>query len=271
MSWGILAGQGLLPLEVGKGMRKEGIEPVVLCLGDNVEKFKEAGFTIGEAKLGQLGSILRFLKEHQVDAMVMAGRVGKEGLLSGAVDPELLGLFAKLAKKNDDALQLAVVNYFEEHGIHIETQTRFLKHLIPDLGVLTGPALSPEEETDLELGYRLAKEIGRLDIGQSVVVKKGMVLAIEAVEGTDQTILRGGQYGGPGVVVVKVAKPQQDFRFDVPAIGLTTIRALIKAKARVLGVEAGATFLLDREKALAEAGENGLTVVALADPARKDN
>lgn len=98
-----------------------------------------------------------------------------------------------------------------------------------------------------------------------------MVLAIEAVEGTDQTILRGGQYGGPGVVVVKVAKPQQDFRFDVPAVGLTTIQALIKAKARVLGVEAGATFILDREKLLAEAEKHGVTVVALDDPAIKDN
>ncbi|HHT48183.1 MAG TPA: LpxI family protein [Firmicutes bacterium] len=263
MSWGILAGQGLLPLEVGEGMKREGIEPFVLCLGENAAQFREAGFNVGEAQLGQLGSVRRLLIEHRVDQMVMIGRVGKENLLAGAVDQELLGLFAQLAKKNDDTLQLAIVNYFEEHGIRIETQTRFLKHLIPDRGVLTGPAISPEEKADLELGFRMAKAIGRLDIGQSVVVKKGMVLAIEAVEGTDQTILRGGQYGGSGVVVVKVAKPQQDFRFDVPAIGLNTLQALITVKARILGVEAGATFILDREKFLAEAEAHGITVVAL--------
>jgi len=271
MSWGILAGQGLLPLEVGKGMQKEGIEPVVLCLGDNADQFKEGGFTVGQAHLGELRSVLSFLHDHQVDKMVMVGRVGKETLLAGAVDQELAGIFAKLTKKNDNALQLAIVDYFEEHGIYIETQTRFLKHLIPDRGVLTGPALSREEEADLKLGYRMAKEIGRLDIGQSVVVKKGIILAIEALEGTDQTILRGGQYGGPGVVVVKVAKPQQDFRFDVPVIGLTTLQALIKAKARILGIEAGLTFILDREKLLAEAEKHGVTVVALDDLTIKDN
>ena len=271
MSWAILAGEGLLPLEVGKGMREEEIDPVVLCIGENAAQFEEMGFTVGREQLGQLGAILRFLHDHQVDQMVLAGRFGKEFLLAGTVDQEIMGLLAKLTKRNDDALQLAVVSYFENHGIRVETQTRFLRALIPERGILAGPALSPEETADLKLGYRLAKEIGRLDIGQSVVVKKGMVLAIEAVEGTDQTIRRGGQYGGPGVVVVKVAKPEQDFRFDVPTVGLNTLEALIASKARVLGVEAGATFILDREELLATAEKHGITVVALDELAIKDN
>ena len=271
MSWGILAGQGLLPLEVGKGMRNAGLEPVVLCLGENDGQFKDAGFAAEREQLVRLGSILRFLQDHRVDQIVMAGRVGKEALLTGTADQELIGLFAKLPRRNDDALQLAIVNYFEEHGIRVETQTRFLAHLVPDRGILAGSELSPEEQGDLQLGYRMAKEIGRLDIGQSVVAKKGIILAIEAVEGTDQTIRRGGQYGGPGVVVVKVAKPQQDFRFDVPAIGLTTLQALIESKVRVLGIEAGATFILDREEFLATAEKHGVTVVALDDLAIKDN
>ncbi|HHT06582.1 MAG TPA: LpxI family protein [Hydrogenispora sp.] len=271
MSWAILAGEGDLPVEVGKGMRAEGITPVVLCTGENATQFEEMGFTVGRERVGQLGAILRFLHDHQVDQMVLAGRFGKESLLAGNVDQEIMGLLAKLTKRNDDALQLAVVNYFEEHGIRVETQTRFLRSLIPDRGILAGPALSPEETADLKLGYRMAKEIGRLDIGQSVVVKRGMVLAIEAVEGTDQTIRRGGQYGGPGSVVVKVAKPEQDFRFDMPTVGLTTLEALITSKARVLGVEAGATFLLDREELLSTAEKHGITVVALDELANKDN
>lgn len=271
MSWAIIAGEGQLPVEVGKGMRQEGINPVVLCIGENATQFEEMGFTVGREQLGQLGAILRFLQAHQVDQLVLAGRFGKEVLLAGTVDQEIMGLLAKLTKRNDDALQLAVVNYFEEHGIRVETQTRFLQALIPERGILAGPALSPEETADLNLGYRMAKEIGRLDIGQSVVVKKGMILAIEAVEGTDQTIRRGGQYGGPGVVVVKVAKPQQDLRFDVPAVGLNTLGALIDSKARVLGVEAGATFILDRKEMLTKAENHGITVVALDELAIKDN
>ncbi|MBA2132881.1 LpxI family protein [Capillibacterium thermochitinicola] len=271
MTWGILAGEGRLPLEVGKGMRAEGIEPVVLCTGKNADQFVEMGFTVGREQMGQLGAMRRFLQDHQVDQIVIAGRFGKEFLLAGSVDQEIMEILAKLTRRNDDALQLAVVNYFEEHGIRVETQTRFLRALIPDRGILAGQDLSPEEMADVRLGYRMAKEIGRLDIGQSVVVKKGMVLAIEAVEGTDQTIRRGGLYGGPGVVVVKVAKPEQDLRFDMPAIGLNTLEAMIEIKARVLGVEAGATFLLDREELLERAEKHGITVVAIDELTIKGN
>ncbi|NLW56262.1 MAG: LpxI family protein [Firmicutes bacterium] len=266
MSWGIIAGQGLLPLEVARGMRNEGIAPVILCLAENVELFRQEGFTAGEETLGQLAAILRFLLDHQVDRLVLAGRVGKEALLSGkGLDQELMNLFAKLEQKNDDALQLAVVRYFEEHGIKVEAQTRFLTHLIPQEGLLAGPPLSEQEKQDLRLGFMMAKEVGRLDIGQSVVVKKGMVLAVEAAEGTDQTILRAGRLGGAGNVVVKVAKPKQDLRFDLPAVGMTTLEALINSQARVLGIQADATFILDKVKFLEEAERHGISVVAIDD------
>lgn len=266
MSWGILAGQGLLPFEVARGMRNEGIEPVILCLAGNAELFRKEGFSAGEEALGQLAAVRRFLQGHQVDRLVLAGRVGKEALFSGkGLDQELMNLFTQLEEKNDDALQLAVVRYFEEHGIEIETQTRFLTHLIPQEGLLAGPALNEQEKQDLKFGFRMAKEIGGLDIGQSVAVKNGMILAVEAVEGTDQTILRAGKHGGPGNVVVKVAKPQQDLRFDLPTVGLTTLEALITSQARVLGVEAGATFILDKEKFLDGAEKHGISVVAIKD------
>ena len=266
MKWGILAGQGLLPLEVAKGMRNSAIEPVVLCLADNVELFKEEGLTIGQENLGQLGSILRFFIDHKVNRLVMAGKVSKEVLFSGTgIDQDLINLFSKLEKKNDDSIQLAIVHYFEAAGIIVEQQTTFLTHLIPERGLLAGPSLNQQEKDDVKLGYKIAKEMGGLDIGQSAVVKKGMVLAVEAVEGTDQTILRGGQLGGDGAVVVKVAKPQQDLRFDVPAIGLTTLKALITSKARVLAVQAGVTFIMEKEKFLEQAERQGISIIALDD------
>ena len=266
MKWGILAGQGLLPLEVAKGMRNSAIEPVVLCLADNVELFKEEGLTIGQENLGQLGSILRFFIDHKVNRLVMAGKVSKEVLFSGTgIDQDLINLFSKLEKKNDDSIQLAIVRYFEAAGIIVEQQTTFLTDLIPERGLLAGPSLNQQEKDDVKLGYKIAKEMGGLDIGQSAVVKKGMVLAVEAVEGTDQTILRGGQLGGDGAVVVKVAKPQQDLRFDVPAIGLTTLKALITSKARVLAVQAGVTFIMEKEKFLEQAERQGISIIALDD------
>lgn len=266
MSWGILAGQGLLPLEVAKGMRNEAIEPIILCLADNAELFGQEGFKTGEESLGQLAAVLQFFLDHQVDRLVMAGRVGKDALFSGkGLDQELMNLFAKLEQRNDDSLQLAVVRYFEEHGIKVETQIRFLTHLIPQKGLLAGPPLNEQEKEDLRLGFVTAKEMGRLDIGQSAVVKKRMVLAVEAVEGTDQTILRGGKLGGAGIVVVKVAKPKQDMRFDIPAIGLTTLEALINSQARVIAVQAGVTFIMDKKKFLERAGKHGISVIALAD------
>lgn len=266
MKWGVLAGKGLLPLEVAKGMRSSGIEPVIIGLATDLETFREEGFVVEEGNLGQLASILQLFTKHQVNRIVMAGKVSKEALFSGqGIDQDLMLLFSGLKQKNDDSIQLAIVHYFADKGIIVEKQTEFLSHLIPEKGLLAGPSLSDQEKEDVKLGYKMAKKMGGLDIGQSVVVKKGMVLAVEAVEGTDRTILRGGELGGEGVVVVKVAKPQQDLRFDVPAIGMTTLKAVISCKARVLAVQSGVTFIMEKSKLLKEAEKHGVSIVAIDD------
>mgnify|MGYP000848136934 FL=1 len=266
MKWGVLSGKGLLPLEVAKGMRRSGIEPVIIGLATDLEAFRDEGFIVEEGSLGQLNSVLQLFIKHQVDRIVMAGKVSKEALFSGkGIDQDLKLLFSRLDQKNDDSIQLAIVRYFAAKGIVVEKQTKFLDHLIPEKGLLAGPSLNDQEKEDVKLGYKMAKKVGGLDIGQSVVVKKGMVLAVEAVEGTDRTILRGGELGGEGVVVVKVAKPQQDLRFDVPAIGMTTLKAVIACKARVLAVQAGVTFIMEKDKLLEEAEKHGISVIAIDD------
>lgn len=263
--WGLLAGRGLLPLEVAKGMKQLNIVPFVLGLAEEVwPVLEEAGFSVSRESLGKLAAVRRFFQEKKVTKMIMAGKAGKEALFAGPEpDEDLKILLAGLPEKNDDAILLALVEYFGKYGIKVEKQTKFLSHLLPEVGCLTGRIPTAREEQDIQFGRRLAKGIGRLDIGQSVVVKNGVVLAVEAIEGTDQTILRGGQLGGEGTVVVKVAKPLQDYRFDVPTVGPDTIEMMIKSGAAVLAVEAGTTFILEKEKTVARAEEHDISLVAI--------
>ncbi|HEY8345556.1 MAG TPA: UDP-2,3-diacylglucosamine diphosphatase LpxI [Bacillota bacterium] len=263
--FGLLAGLGRLPLEVAEGMKKQGYDPVIVGLQEEVDPcLEKAGFSLVKISMGALGQILEYFQGCGVTTLVMAGKVGKEALFSGPkLDEDLQNLLSRLQNKKSDAILQAVVDYFEEHGIKVETQTRFLEHLIPKPGLLTKCPLTTSEMQDVRFGFSLAKEMGRLDIGQSVVVKNGVILAVEAMEGTDQTILRGGTLGGEGIVAVKVAKPHQDLRFDMPTVGLSTLNALVRSKARVLAIEAGLTFFLNKEECIVEAEKNGLSVIAV--------
>jgi len=260
-----LAGWGRLPLEVAKGIKKLGQDPVIVGLQEEVEPFlEEAGFSLVKMSLGALGRILEYFQDCGVNTLVMAGKVQKGALFTGPkLDENLQNLLLRLRIKNDDAILQAVVDYFERHGIRVETQTRFLGHLLPKPGLLTKCPPTTSEMQDIRFGFSLAKEMGRLDIGQSVVVKDGVILAVEAIEGTDQAILRGGELGGEGTVVVKVAKPHQDLRFDVPTVGLNTLNSLVQSRARVLAIEAGATFFLNKEEFIVEAERIGLSVIAV--------
>ncbi|HHU50970.1 MAG TPA: LpxI family protein [Firmicutes bacterium] len=263
--FGLLAGWGRLPLEVAKGIKKLGQDPVIVGLQEEVEPFlEEAGFSLVKMSLGALGRILEYFQDCGVNTLVMAGKVQKGALFTGPkLDENLQNLLLRLRIKNDDAILQAVVDYFERHGIRVETQTRFLGHLLPKPGLLTKCPPTTSEMQDIRFGFSLAKEMGRLDIGQSVVVKDGVILAVEAIEGTDQAILRGGELGGEGTVVVKVAKPHQDLRFDVPTVGLNTLNSLVQSRARVLAIEAGATFFLNKEEFIVEAERIGLSVIAV--------
>ena len=267
--WGLLAGRGLLPLEAAKGMRMMEISPVVLGLKEEMDPalataLKEAGTPVVWESLGQLGAIRRFFQEQKVTKVVMAGKVSKEALFAGLeMDEDLKAVLAGLSVKHNDALLLALVEYFAKHGIEVEKQTVVLSHLLPGKGCLTGRVPTAREEADIRFGYRTAKEIATLNIGQSVVVKNGMVLAVEAMEGTDATILRGGQLAGGGAGVVKVANPRQDLRFDIPVIGPSTVAAVIQSRATVLAFEAAATFLLEKEATITRAEAENISLVAV--------
>jgi DUF1009 family protein len=180
-------------------------------------------------------------------------------------DVRALALFAQLRHTHDDALLREFADLLEKEGIRIKPSTLLLPELLAPAGVWTRRKPSKSEKHDIDVGWRIAKEIGRLDIGQCVVVKSGSILAVEAIDGTDATIRRGGSLGNGGAVVVKVCKPHQDLRFDVPAIGLTTIETMHAAGARTLAIEAGKAVVFDRQTLIEQADAYKMAVVALDD------
>jgi len=199
--------------------------------------------------------------------VLMAGGIKKTRLFSGGM-PDLRGvaLLARMVHKKDDSILRAVAEELESEGIKVRESTLYLDNLVAKQGSITKRKPSNEEKRDIEFGWQMAKEIGKLDIGQTVVVKGQAVIAVEAIEGTDEAIRRGGTLCGQGAVVVKVCKPQQDLRFDLPAIGSMTINTMAQIKASCLAVEAGKTIIIDRKTVIGDAERAGIAVVALKDP-----
>lgn len=260
---GLVAGRDNLPLEVIAEIKRRNAKSVVIGLiGEVAPKVAEAADVFLQIEAGQIEKMIGFFKQENVSEMVMAGKVGKGAIFEGGLDRRLQQILQELPEKNDDAILLAIVREFERNGFQVATQTDYLHNLLAPLGPILGQ-VTPAESFDLQLGFRMAKAIGGLDIGQSVVVKQGVVLAVEAIEGTDEAIVRGGTLGGPGAVVVKVSKPKQDPRFDVPTVGRTTIESMARVKAGVLGIEAEKTFITDREELLSLARENNIKIIAL--------
>jgi DUF1009 family protein len=219
---------------------------------------------VHEVSLGQLGSCIAALKKAGVTEAIMAGQVRHHQIFSGIVpDLALMGVLARLAFKNTDSLIGGVADALERDGIRLISSVTLLDDQLADLGVMSGKKPSKDEEKAIEYGVGIASELGRLDLGQTVVVKDRAVVALEAMEGTDEAIGRGARIAGPGVVVVKMAKPKQDMRFDVPVVGEKTLQALSAAKASVLAVEARKTLLLDKPRFLALAKDLGLAVVGV--------
>ena len=194
----------------------------------------------------------------------MAGGIGRvRSLTQARPDLGALRIIARVRSMRDDELLRATARYFEDHGVAIAAPTDFVPEVLARPGLLAGPALTAPQQRDVELGREVALSLGRADVGQTVVVKGGVVLAVEAVEGTDECIRRAGRFGGPGAVVVKRCKPGQDRRFDLPAAGPVTLEVMREAGAKVLAVEAGATVLLDAELLFKWADRLGLSVVGL--------
>ncbi|OCL25612.1 hypothetical protein U472_14885 [Orenia metallireducens] len=263
---GLLAGNGNLPVEFTYAAKAEGNEVVAIALTPEaeVDKLKSVATKLYQISAGQLNKIINTLKEEGISEVVMLGKVTKELLYQGIeLDQRFMLLLSNLKEKNDDSIMLAIVKELESAGIKISNQTKYIAALLPAEGLLT--EVEPDAETlaDMKYGFKMAKEIGGLDIGQTVVVKDKAVMAVEAIEGTDQAILRGGQLGRGGVIVAKVSKPQQDFRFDIPAVGLDTLDKLVKVKAKGLIIEAKKTFIVNQEEFIKGANEAGIAVVAM--------
>jgi len=264
---GIIAGGGKLPLVVAKEAVKRGRELfTALITKDEREELVALSRSVIEVGVGELSKVVSFFKKERVKEAVIVGRVAHEEVFNTAsFDPKLSSFIETLEDRRADTLLKGILDLIEQKGIRIVEYLPFVRSYLAPRGVLTKRFPTPREMADVELGFKLAKEIARLDVGQTVMVKKGVVVAIEALEGTDQMIIRGGKLAGASGVVVKVSKPEQDFRFDIPVVGEDTIETLIKVKASVLAVEAGGTIILDQEKVVSLADEVELSIISLGE------
>ncbi len=266
-SIGIIAGGGQFPLLFIEAAHKAGRRVVVVAhKGETDEKVVQAADAACWVKLGQLGKLISFFKKEGVGETVFLGTITKTQIFRDVL-PDLKGisLWNKIDRKQDDAILRAIAETLEAEGIKVLESTLYLRHLLFPTGVLTKKKPSKKQRRDIECGWQNARAIGKLDIGQCVVIRDCTVIAVEAIEGTDATILRGGALAKEKAVVVKVRKPGQDFRFDLPATGITTIRNLQSVKGAVLAVEAGQSLLFDRELMVEEANKAGIVVVGVSE------
>ena len=254
---GLIAGLGEISLLLGREIVREGREPVVIDLTEGPKKAWEGiSKKTFHLEAGQVGKIIDLLHREGISKIVMAGKVPKALLFKGIeLDKKARNILANLKERSDEAIMLGIVQELEKEGIRVAKQRDYLRHLFPEQGLLTEASPDELQSLDIDYGMKLAREIAGLNIGQMVVVKNRTVLAVEAIEGTDETILRGGRLGGRDVVVAKVSKPDQDPRFDIPTVGLATIEAMRKAKAKVLSIEAGKVFLVNKEEVIQRANE----------------
>jgi DUF1009 family protein len=261
---GIVAGGGQFPLLLARSVKQKGHRVAAVGLsGQTSEALASQVDFYREIHVGQLGKLIKLLKGAGVEEVVFAGRVKKpRSVLEARPDLRALKVWRRLRSRNDDHILRAVAEELEAEGLRVVSATEYLDFLLTPEGVLTRRRPTKEEYQDIVFGWSMAKAIGELDIGQCVVVKERVVIAVEAMEGTDATILRAGSLVKEAVVV-KVCKPRQDTRFDLPSVGKGTIKTMLEAGARVLALEAGKSLFFDREEALALADEAGLTIVGL--------
>ncbi len=261
---GIIAGTGDLPEIIAMDARGRGFKVITIALENLASpNLNTVSDEIKWINIGRVGELIDTLKEFGVKEVIMAGKVSKTLLYKSKITPDIraVKLLFSLKDKSDDSILNAITKELEREGIHIINTTAFSPHLLTPEGVLTKEGPSKDEWKDIHFGWGIAKEIGRLDIGQTIVVKGCAVMAVEAIEGTDEAIIRGGRLSGGGAVVIKVSKPQQDMRLDVPVVGLNTLRSMIDVRARVLVIEAHRSIMINKERLIKQAEEAGITVV----------
>ncbi len=268
-SLGIIAGNRKFPQIFAEEARRTGIKKLVAVAfeGETEPAIESLVDHVEWMKLGQLGKLIEAFKKNQIRDVVMVGQIAPKNLFKDLrLDVRMGMLLACLKKRNAETIFGAIAQELAKDGLCLVPHAPFLERLIPKAGGLTKRKPTKEEKEDLEFGFRVGKSIASLDIGQTVVIKRGTVLAVEAFEGTDATLLRGGKLGNGDAVAVKVTKPGQDMRFDIPCIGITTIETLKRANIRTLGIEAGKTLLLEKESLLEKANQADLAITAIEEP-----
>ena len=245
----IIAGNGVYPRVLARGARAAGVRKI-LALAFEGETEAELGQLVDEIcwlRVGQLNRMLSTLRDAKITTAIMAGQIAPRNLFDLHPDWRALLLLAKLKQRNAESIFRAIAGELEKIGVALLPATTFLEGFLAGKDLIVGPKLSRREKSDIDLGWDIAQKIAALDIGQTIIVKNGAVLAIEGFDGTNETMRRGGALGRGGAVMIKVAKPNQDMRFDVPVIGRETISVAAEAKVRVIALEAGRTLLLEKQ------------------------
>jgi DUF1009 family protein len=267
--FGLIAGNGKFPFLVIEGARRAGAGLAVVAIREETDPLIEraaegVGGRVQWVGIGQLGRMIRFLKREGVTQAIMAGQVKHVQIFSGAIpDVRMLKVLVSLPRRNTDALIGAIAQELAGEGIELIDSTHFMKDQLPREGTLTRRAPDSRERGDIEYGLEVAREIARLDLGQTIVVRSRACVAVEAMEGTDETIRRAGLLARGRLTVVKVAKPAQDMRFDVPCVGPPTVGSMIEAGATCLCLTAGKTLIFDPAEMLALADKHRVAVVAV--------
>jgi DUF1009 family protein len=264
-SIGIIAGKGAYPRILAESARKQGVKRIFAVAfkketGVDVEKYADE---VEWVYIGQLRKMLEAFSKSGIKHVVMAGQITPTSLFKVRMDSQMLNLLKQLPAKNAETIFGAVGNELCKQGIELIPASSFMEEHMPVAGLLSCTSPSEKQQADIELGLQVAKTTSKLDIGQTVVIKEGTILAVEAFEGTNEAIKRAASLSGPGAVIVKVAKHGHDMRFDIPVVGLDTIKLLKKVKASVLAIEAGRSIILEREKVIAEADKIGLCLTAV--------
>lgn len=263
--WGLIAGNGRFPFLVLEAARSQGIDMAVIALKEEASpELEKLATRLHWVSLGDLSKAIELMQREGVKQAVMAGQV-KHSKIFSAIRPDwkLAKLLFSLPRKNTDSLIGAVAKVLEEEGIHLVDSTTFLKPLLPAVGVLTRRKPNEQESADMEYGLGIARHIAARDIGQTVVISDGACVAVESMEGTDETIARAARFAqGKPLVVVKVSKPRQDMRFDVPVVGLPTVESMKQAGATALAIDAARTLLFDRAQLLETADSAGIAIQA---------
>ncbi len=263
-SLGIIAGNGRYPILLAEAARAHGVKrlAVVGFSGETGPEMEKLADDYTKLRVGQLGGLCSYFQKQNITQAIMAGQIAPGNLFDLVPDLKAALLLARLKERNAETIFAAIADELKKSGVELLPATTFLEDSLPEPGHITGPKLSQQQLDDVTLGFRIAKETSRMDIGQSVVVKKGTVVAVEAFEGTDAAMERGGRLGKGDVVLVKVSKPNQDFRFDVPVIGLRTLERAKESGVKVIACEARKTLLLDRKAVLEQANQWRISLFA---------